>query len=284
VVSALFTTSDGTALNGVDYTGVTNTVSFPIGETFTNVLVPILNSGVISSNKFFNVNLSNPFAASLGYQSSAEVIITNANSAVSFSSSSYRQSENVPGGAAVIPVVRIGNPVSNLTVTVYTGTNGSAAPNVDYIPTTQVLVFGPGVSTNLFLVPLLNNTNMLSDQTVDLEMSNAIGGFLTTPSSATLTIASVYAGPGVLTFDQQRRDRQHLGPVRHQQRHRHRRPQLSAGQPGLEFFRRPDFPEREHPHHSANHRHAGYDGLAHSVQSLQYHHQRPQGRNADHCQ
>ena len=50
--------------------------------------------------------------------------------------------------------------------------------------------------TNLFLVPLLNNTNMLSDQTVDLELSNPVGGFLTSPSEATLTIATVYAGPG----------------------------------------------------------------------------------------
>jgi uncharacterized repeat protein (TIGR01451 family) len=202
VVSALVTTSDGTALNGVDYTAVSTTVSFPIGETFTNVYIPILNNGVVSSNKFFNVNLSDPVAASLGYQTSSEVIITNANSAVSFSSANYRQSEDAPGGAAVIPVVRLGNPVTTLTVTAYTGTNGSAGPNVNYIPTTNVLVFGPGVITNLFLVPLLNNPNMLSDQTVDLELSNAVGGFLTTPSSATLTIATVNAGPGVVSFDQ----------------------------------------------------------------------------------
>ncbi|MGA2540612.1 MAG: Calx-beta domain-containing protein [Verrucomicrobiota bacterium] len=202
VVSAVVTTADGTALNGVDYTGVTNTVSFPIGETFTNVLVPVINNGVVGSNRFFTVNLSDPVAASLGFQSSAEVIITNANSAVSFSSSSYRQSENAPGGAAVIPVVRVGNPISTLTVTAYTGTNGTATPGVNYIPVTNVLVFGPGVSTNLWLVPLFNNTNMLSDQTVDLELSNSIGGFLTTPSEATLTIATVYAGPGVVAFDQ----------------------------------------------------------------------------------
>ncbi len=62
VVSALFTTADGTALNGVDYTGVTNTVSFPIGETFTNVLVPVINNGVVGSNKFFNVNCPTPSA------------------------------------------------------------------------------------------------------------------------------------------------------------------------------------------------------------------------------
>ena len=202
VVSALFTTADGTALNGVDYTGVTNTASFPIGETFTSVLVPVINNGVVGSNKFFNVQLSNPVGASLGLQAAAEVVITNANSAVAFSAQSYRQSETVSGGAAVIPVVRIGNPFNTVTVTAYTGTNGSAAPGVNYTPTTNLLVFYPGVMTNLFLVPLINNTMMLSDQTVDLELTSAVGGFLATPSEATLTIATAYAGPGTVTFDQ----------------------------------------------------------------------------------
>jgi uncharacterized repeat protein (TIGR01451 family)/uncharacterized delta-60 repeat protein len=202
LVSALFTTADGTARNGVDYTGVTNLVILPIGETFTNVFVPIINSGVVGSNSFFNVSLSDPVGATLGLQPAAEVIITNANTAVAFSSAIYRQSENVVGGSAVIPIVRIGDPYSTISVTVYTGTNGSATPNLDYLPVSNTVVFYPGVMTNLFLVPLLNNVNMLSDQTVDLELANPVGGFLATPSEATLTIATVYAGPGIVSFSQ----------------------------------------------------------------------------------
>jgi uncharacterized delta-60 repeat protein/uncharacterized repeat protein (TIGR01451 family) len=202
VVSALFTTSDGTALSGVDYTGVTNLVMLPIGETFTNVLVPIINTGVVGSNTVFNVNLSQPVGVTLGLQPTAVVVITNANAAVAFSAQSYRQSENVPGGAAVIPVVRIGDPYSTVTVTVFTGTNGTATPGVDYLAASNTIVFYPGVMTNLFLVPLLNNVNMLSDRTVDLELTDAIGGFLATPSEATLTIATVYAGPGIVSFAQ----------------------------------------------------------------------------------
>jgi uncharacterized delta-60 repeat protein/uncharacterized repeat protein (TIGR01451 family) len=201
-VSALFTTADGSALNGVDYLGVSNTVSFPTGETFTNILVPVINNGVVGSNKFFNVNLSKPIAAALGLQSAAEVIITNANSALEFSAQNYRQSENIAGGAAVIPIVRIGSPYNTVTVTVSTGTNGTATPGADYLPATQTMVFYPGVMTNLFLVPLLNNINMLSDRTVDMELSNPVGGFLAAPSQALLTIATVYAGPGVVSFDQ----------------------------------------------------------------------------------
>ena len=46
-VSAVLTTSDGSgaggAVNGTDYIGVTNTVTFPLGETFQTVAVPIIN-------------------------------------------------------------------------------------------------------------------------------------------------------------------------------------------------------------------------------------------------
>jgi uncharacterized delta-60 repeat protein/uncharacterized repeat protein (TIGR01451 family) len=202
-VTVTFSTSDGTALNQVDYVGVTNLLSFPTGETFTNVSVPIINNGVVGANKYLNLALSSPSSqASLAFQSTAQLFITNANSAVAFSSSTYRQSENVPGGAAVIPVVLIGSQVNTVYVTVSTGTNGTASPGNDYTPVSQVLIFPPGVTTNLFVIPLLNNPNMHNDQTVDLELSNPTNAFLTAPSSATLTIATVNAGPGVFTFSQ----------------------------------------------------------------------------------
>ena len=201
-VSVVFYTSDGTALAGTDYTGVTNTVTFPLGETFETVTIPIINNDLVSSNKTVNLNLSNPAYAVLGTPASAFLVITNVNSEVGFSSQTYSQTANAPGSNAIITVVRIGNPNTTVGVTVYTGTNGTAAPNVDYTPETNFLVFNPGVMTNYFLVPMLNPTNMFSDQTVDLEMSNLSNTFPGSPISATLTIESVYKGPGVLSFSQ----------------------------------------------------------------------------------
>jgi uncharacterized repeat protein (TIGR01451 family)/uncharacterized delta-60 repeat protein len=201
-VSVVFSTSDGTALAGTDYTGVTNTVTFPLGETFETITIPILNNFSVGSNKIVNLSLSNPVNANIGAQASAILVITNVNSAVSFSAQAYRQAADAPGGNAIISVVRIGYPNSTVGVTVYTGTNGTATPNVDYTPTTNFIVFNPGVMTNYFLVPMLNPTNLFSDQTVDLEMSNSSNTFIGSPSSATLTIASVYGGPGVLSFSQ----------------------------------------------------------------------------------
>jgi uncharacterized repeat protein (TIGR01451 family)/uncharacterized delta-60 repeat protein len=201
-VSITFSTSDGSGTAGVDYTNITTNLTFPLGETYQTVTIPIINNVLVGSNRTVNLTLSSPVLAGLGVQSTAVLIITNVNSAVSFSAQTYNQSANAPGGSAIIPIVRIGNPNSTVSVTVYTGTNGSATPFTNYIPQTNILVFNPGVLTNYFLVPIINATNMFSDQTVDLEMSNSVGAFLGAPSSATLTINSVFKGPGVISFAQ----------------------------------------------------------------------------------
>lgn len=206
-VSIVFSTSDGTAVAGNNYTAVTTNVIFPLGETFVSVLVPVNNTSFVGSNTFLNLNLSNPTNTVIGLQASATLIITNLNTAVEFSAPTYRDSANVPGGYAIIPVQRIGDPNTTLAVTVYTGTLGSAIPNVNYLPQTNVLTFNPGVTNLDFNVPLLNPTNVFSDVTVDVELSNPSNTIVTNVSaapsnSAILTIAHVYNSPGVLSFSQ----------------------------------------------------------------------------------
>jgi uncharacterized delta-60 repeat protein len=195
-------TSDGTALAGTDYRSLTTNVTFPLGETFQTVYVPLINNETVSSNKFLNLSLSNPTNTIIGPQASAILIITNVNTAVQFSATSYRDSANVPSGYASIPVVRTGNLSGTATVMVSTGTSGSATPYVNYIPESTTLVFNPGVTTLYFNVPLLNATNMFSDLTVDLELGYPTGALPGSPTSATLTIANVFTGPGVLAFSQ----------------------------------------------------------------------------------
>jgi uncharacterized repeat protein (TIGR01451 family)/uncharacterized delta-60 repeat protein len=199
-VSVTFTTSDGTGVAGTDYTNVTTNITFPLGETYEYVSVPIIPNLILGSNKVVNLTLSNPTNGGLGAQSTAQLIITNVNAEVSFSAETYIQSANQSN--AIIPIVRTGFADSVVSVWVYTGTNGSATPFTNYLPASNLIVFNPNVMTNYFLVPILNASNMFSAQTVDLEMTNASNAFIGAPSSATLTIASVFNGPGYLTFSQ----------------------------------------------------------------------------------
>jgi uncharacterized delta-60 repeat protein len=199
--SIFFSTSDDTAHAGIDYTSVMTNVVFPLGETFETVLIPIINNTNAGSNKIVNLGLSNPSNTVTGVQASAILVITNIYTGVEFSAPTYVDSANSPGGYAIIPIERVGNTNDTVSVTVYTA-NGSATPYVDYTPTVNTLTFNPGITTLDFDVPLLNATNMFSDLTVGLFMTNPVNTLIEAPSNAVLTIANVLTGPGFLTFSQ----------------------------------------------------------------------------------
>ena len=201
-VSAVFYTSDGTAVSGSNYIGSTNTITFPLGETFATFAIPIINSNIVGGNTTVNLNLANSTFASLGPQVTAQLIITNVNTALAFSTEAYGQSANASSGYASIPIVRLGNPNDTVSVTVYTGTNGTAVPGVNYVATTSTLTFAPGVLTNYFLVPIVNSTTTFESTTVDLEMDNSSNAVVGAPSSALLTISTALNAPGTLEFSQ----------------------------------------------------------------------------------
>jgi len=197
----VYTASGGTASNGLDYLAASNTVVFPPGETFGYFTVPILSDPTVASDTTVNLALANPTNAALGALTVATLFITNVNTGVVFSAPGYRFDENVAGGVAVIPVVRVGNLQNAFSVTAAT-VGGTAVPNVDYTPVTETLVFGPNVQTQYLQVPLLDNPDMFADATVGLQLSSPVNAILTTPSQATLTIASVFSSPGQAIFSQ----------------------------------------------------------------------------------
>jgi len=206
-VSAVFSTSNNTAVAneavpGVNYIGVTNTVNFPLGETFEYVEVPIIANAGIGPDLYVTLQLTNPPAnlEEIGPQVTATLIITNNNDGVEFAAQGFNQTATA--GTVAIPIVRVGNTNTTVSVTLYTGTNGTAAPFTNYIPTTNILVFYPGVVTNYWLITILDSPNTFQATTVDLEMEDATNAIIASPSSALLTINTVLTGPGYLTFSQ----------------------------------------------------------------------------------
>jgi uncharacterized repeat protein (TIGR01451 family)/uncharacterized delta-60 repeat protein len=206
-VSVEFSTSNTTnGVSGQNYVGVTTNIVFPYGETFETITVPIINSAAVAPNAVVNLNLTNAVNVAIGPQTTALLIITNVNTAVEFSADSYRQSANASIGYADIPIVRIGNPNSTFSVTVFTGTyagtNGAATPYTNYTPVTNILTFTPGVMTVDWQVPITNAPTQFEDLAVALEMTGASNAIISSPSSATLIIASVNNAPGDLAFSQ----------------------------------------------------------------------------------
>ncbi len=77
-VSATLTTSNGTAVAGVNYTGITNSVTFDASVTAQTVLIPVDQQQIAGPNVTLSMTLSNPQnGASIGSPSQATLTIDN---------------------------------------------------------------------------------------------------------------------------------------------------------------------------------------------------------------
>jgi Calx-beta domain len=74
--SVQYSTSNGTAIAGSDYTGATaKTINFAAGQTSQTISIPIINDTTAETNETFTVTLSNPTGKTLGNQSTSTVTI-----------------------------------------------------------------------------------------------------------------------------------------------------------------------------------------------------------------
>jgi urease beta subunit len=203
-VSVHYATSDGTATAGSDYTATSGTLTFADGETSKTFTIPILDDTLVEGNETVNLILSSPTGgAALGSQATATLTIVDDDvvqpGVLQFSTSGYSVNEN--GGSATITVTRTGG--SNVSVTVhYATSDGTATAGSDYTAASGTLTFGVGEISKTFTVPILDDTLVEGNETVNLTLSNPTGGAaLGNPTTATLTIVDDdVAQPGVLQF------------------------------------------------------------------------------------
>ena len=188
-----FSTADGTALAGTDFTGQTNApVSFAAGETTKTVNVAIAHRAGFQGNRAFNVTLSSPSGAILGGQSSATVPIAEVDpqpATLVFGSAAFSVAENVAGGTVAIAISRSGVTTGAGSVT-FSTSNGTALAGTDYTAQTNVQVdFAANETTKTVNIAVLDRSGFQPSRQFTVTLSNATnGGTLGAPSSATVTV------------------------------------------------------------------------------------------------
>lgn len=201
-VNVTFATSDGTAVNGVNYIGITNVVAFPVGEVLKTVTLPVFDDLALTPDLTVNLALSNPtLPADISVvQPTATLTIINVDSGVNFSNAFPIVFKNVPSGVADVQVVRTGGGNTTSTVDFYATTNGTAVAGTDFYPTNGTITFGAGQSVATIQVPVINTNIPRGNRTIPLFLTNAVNTILLSPSNASLTIIDTVAAPGQLYF------------------------------------------------------------------------------------
>jgi uncharacterized delta-60 repeat protein len=204
-INVTLRTADGSAVNGVDYIGYSNTLSWASKNAATiTVPIPVMHDTLVTSNRTVNLMLTNmtlnTFPTNLwGLNTNATLTIVNVDSAGTIQFGSPVYSVKKYGGFALIPVLRTGGSVG--TVTAYFSTiPGTAAPGVNYFPTNGTLTFASGQLSQYITVPIVDDGTVDGLKSLTLALSNASPSYaLGSPSNATLNIidtASVDESPG----------------------------------------------------------------------------------------
>lgn len=202
-VFVTLTTSNGTAVAGVNYTAVSTNLTFPPGEIIKTVAIPVFDDAQVNPDRTVNLALSNPQPSggpALGNQAKAVLNIINDDSAISFSSANYSVNEDTSIGFAIIQLNRSGYTNGSSSVDFVTTTNGTAVAGVNFRPVTNTALFNPGDTFALVQVPVLHDPAPSGNKTVSMILSNAVGSILLDPIQATLTIIDVETAPGQFTF------------------------------------------------------------------------------------
>lgn len=200
-VGISYTTSNGTATAGNDYTSVSGTLSWTNGDiankTFT---VNITNDTLDESNETFTVSLSNPTGgATLGSPSNAIVTINDEDNppTVQFQTGSSNGNESVSPAQFTVNL----STVSGQTVTVnYVTANGTAVAGSDYTSTSSTLTFNAGETSKMISVPIIDDTTPEGSEYFMVTLSSPVNATLGTTTTHTYTINDNDTTYGTLQF------------------------------------------------------------------------------------
>ncbi len=180
-------TTDLSATNGVNYLGLTNTLSFAPGERVKTVNIPILNDGIKQPTRNFQVTLSNATGgAVLSSSTMATVNILDNDPGVGFSFASYAVWENA--GVITVPVLR-GNDIALGPITVHYATADlTGHAGVDYQAVSGTLTFNQNETVKAITISIVPDEPVKSNTSFKINLSNSTGGAILGTASTTVNI------------------------------------------------------------------------------------------------
>ena len=163
-VTVPYTTHDGSALAGTDYTTTSGTLTFPPGETAQNIAVPIIHRTGAAPTRNFSVTLGTPTNATVA-DGTGVVTIEAAHAGAATApkiSAPAAVTTAVTEGYVDLPVTLSASGASTVTVNYdtpggTTSSNGSCyGTGYGFVGQSGTLTFRPGVTTRTVRIPLLS--------------------------------------------------------------------------------------------------------------------------------
>jgi aryl-phospho-beta-D-glucosidase BglC (GH1 family)/cellulase/cellobiase CelA1 len=182
-VSVSYTTVDGTAIAGKDYTASSGVLTFAPSQTTQTISVAILADPNAPASQTFTLNLSSPVNATLTSATATGTIVRSTTTPPpppppvlpSLSEGDVAVTASASSGTSVTFTVALSQ-ASTVPVTVaYSTADGTARAGVDYQTVSGTLTFAPGTTSLSVTVPILANASGAATTTFFLNLSSATG-------------------------------------------------------------------------------------------------------------
>ena len=186
-VTVSYSTSNGSAHAGQDFSPASGSVQIPAGVLTATFPITITDDAVAEGDETFQIALTNPVGAALGTPATGQItIVDNDLPSVRFSHTVYTVTES-SGAAAITVELDPPHPTEVAQVAYATG-DGSATAESDYTSVAGKLAFPIGVTTATFIVPLTDDALVEGEETVLLTLHDPVHAVLGSPASATLVV------------------------------------------------------------------------------------------------
>lgn len=198
-VTVAYTTSDGTALAGTNYTNTSGTLTITAGQTTGTITVPVLNPSGYHGTKQFTVTISNADHNGTTLtitQSTGTGTILDNESAPSPVTVSVNSPSAVEEGTGNITFTITLSEVASHDVTVdYATSNGTAISGTNYTSASGTKTITQGTTTGTVVVTVLNPSGYHGSTTFSLTLSNAA-------SNGSSLIITTAVGTGTINDDE----------------------------------------------------------------------------------
>jgi hypothetical protein len=168
--------TDGTAVNGTDYTASSGTLTFKqgvMGQTFPVTILPKPLTSHLGT-KTVTLTLGNATGAFLGTPAAATLRILDPLPPAQLQLSAPVFSASESSSAAVITVTRVGALNAALSVD-YATANGTAVDGTNYTGVSGTLSFAPGQTAQTISVPIQDDGVTTGNVTVNITLDNPQG-------------------------------------------------------------------------------------------------------------
>jgi ELWxxDGT repeat protein len=167
-----FTTGNGTALAGSDYTTTSGTLTFPAGTVTRTLSVPVLGDDQDEPTESFSVTLTGAVNASIVDGAATGTIVDNDTAHISIGDATLTEGD--AGSSQAVFTASLSK-AANQTISVsYATVNGSAVAPSDYQAVSGGLTFSPGVTSATIGVNVLGDLAGEADETFSVVLGSPV--------------------------------------------------------------------------------------------------------------